>query len=119
VEEAQPRVIVLENVAGLQFSGKDEGVQLLRSRINEINRKTRSNYQPFCTVLKAAEHGVPQLRERFFLVAARDGSSFTFPAPSFSPPRSDNTLVQLPLYRTAWDALGDLPEPAEELAMQG
>lgn len=119
VEEALPHVIVLENVSGLTFSGKDEGVQLLLSRIKEINRRTRSNYQPVFTVLNAAEHGVPQIRERFFLVAARDGAPFHFPQAEFSAPDAEAKLVQLPLYRTAWDALGDLPEPDEDLAMKG
>lgn len=119
VEEALPQAFVLENVSGLAFSGKDEGLQLLFTRIKEINRKTKSNYQPHVAVLNAAEHGVPQIRERFFMVAAREGTPFAFPSPVFSVARADEALVQLPVFRTAWDAIGDLPEADEDLEMRG
>lgn len=120
VEEALPRAFVLENVTGLAFSGKDEGLQLLLERLKEINKKTKSNYQPKFAVLNAAGYGVPQLRERFFLVASREGTPFSFPAPSFEDPTNDSSLVGLEPYRTAWDAIGDLAEPDEEdLAMRG
>ncbi|MBE2254027.1 MAG: DNA cytosine methyltransferase [Myxococcus sp.] len=120
VEEALPQAFVLENVSGLAFSGKDEGLQLLLERIKEINKKTKSNYQPSFKVLNAAGYGVPQIRERFFIVASREGERFNFPTPSFEDPSNDSTLVGLEPYRTAWDAIGDLPEPADEdLAMRG
>lgn len=124
VEEALPRAFVLENVGGLAFSGKDEGLQLLLDRITRINKKTRSNYQPSYRVLNAAQYGVPQLRERFFLVAARDGTKFSFPEPRFAAPSEEPMLLDmcdLPPMRTAWDALGDLPEPddVDQLAMRG
>jgi DNA (cytosine-5)-methyltransferase 1 len=125
VEEAQPRAFVLENVTGLAYAGKDEGLQHLIEEIAAINRRTKTNYRPFFQVLKAAEFGVPQLRERFFLVAARDGAEFEFPAQQFTDFSSvlDGVLFEPPLphYRTAWDAIGDLPAfpEDEELAMRG
>jgi DNA (cytosine-5)-methyltransferase 1 len=120
VEEALPRAFVLENVTGLAFSGKDEGLQLLLERLKEINKRTKSNYRPVHRVLNAAGYGVPQVRERFFLVAARDGDAFSFPAPGFEDPSSESSLLGLTPYRTAWDALGDLHEsPNEDLEMRG
>jgi len=122
VEEAQPRVFLLENVAGLAFNGKSEGLNFLLECIEAINRRTKSNYQPTCRVLKAAEYGVPQVRERFFLVASRDGRPFTFPERTHAQEEeaSDRLLAHLEPYRTAWDALGDLVEEAsQDLAMQG
>lgn len=121
VEEALPRAFVLENVTGLAFSGKDEGLQLLLERLKEINKKTKSNYQPKFAVLNAAGYGVPQIRERFFLVASREGTLFSFPPPSFQDPNNDDSsLLGLEPYRTAWDAIGDLSEPEDEdLAMRG
>lgn len=121
VEEALPRAFVLENVTGLAFSGKDEGLQLLLERLKEINKKTKSNYQPKFAVLNAAGYGVPQIRERFFLVASREGTLFSFPPPSFQDPNNDDSsLLGLEPYRTAWDAIGDLAEPEDEdLAMRG
>lgn len=115
VEEALPRAFVLENVAGLAFSGKDEGLRLLLTRIDRINRATRSNYRPSFQVLNAAEHGVPQLRERFVMVASREGLPFRFPPLTHAADSPD-----LAPFRTAWDALGDLPAPdGEDLDVRG
>lgn len=122
VEEAQPRAFLLENVEGLAFAGKTEGLDLILRSIRGINRRTGANYQAFFKVLNAAEHGVPQVRERFFLIASRDGRPFGFPAPSFAERRADDapSLVSLPPYRTAWDAIGDVvPGPDEDLAPKG
>jgi DNA (cytosine-5)-methyltransferase 1 len=122
VEEALPRVLVLENVAGLAFSGKDEGLRLLLERIKRINRATKSNYTPYFKVLNAAAYGVPQMRERFVLVASREGLPFTFPVPTHAEVsrEPDLLLMNLQPYRTAWDAIGDLtPEPDEDLTVRG
>ncbi|RKG62853.1 DNA cytosine methyltransferase [Corallococcus sp. CA054B] len=122
VEEALPRVFVLENVTGLAFSGKDEGLQLLLEKIERINAATKSNYKPHFQVLNAAAYGVPQMRERFVLVASRDGATFRFPAPTHVEPSSEGDLpmVGLPQYRTAWEAIGDLkPSADEDLAVRG
>ncbi|HEX8702285.1 MAG TPA: DNA cytosine methyltransferase [Myxococcaceae bacterium] len=122
VEEARPQVFILENVAGLAFSGKDEGLRLLLERIKRINRATKSNYQPYFQVVNAAAYGVPQLRERFLLVASREGLPFTFPTPTHVAPSKQPDLLTagMPDYRTAWDAIGDLkPEPDEDLTVRG
>lgn len=124
VEETQPKAFVLENVGGLAFDGKDEGLQLLLRRIERINARTKSRYQPSFRVLNAAAYGVPQTRERFFLVASRDGTPFAFPEPRFAAPDAERDLFsenELPRLRTAWDALGDLgtPDDVGALAMQG
>lgn len=125
VAHAQPAAFVLENVGGLAFSGKAEGLDYLLHRISEINRRTGTAYRPEWSILKAAEHGVPQLRERLFLVAARDGRKFAFPAPTH---RGSDEAAGLPLlavapenFRTSWDAIGDLPddETGDDLTMRG
>lgn len=105
VDETLPKVFVLENVSGLAYSGKDEGLQLVLDHVRRTNERHRTRYDPKWKVLSAADFGVPQIRERFFLVAAKDGLEFQFPTPSATKPR------------TAWDALGDLPEPQEVEAL--
>ncbi len=124
VEEALPKAFVLENVEGLAFTGKDEGLRLVLDRIGRINQRVGTHYKPVWRVLNAADYGVPQVRQRLFLIAARDGSTFEFPVPRFAPVPEQpmlQGLVGLPKYRTAWDALGDLPEPSEagSLAVRG
>lgn len=123
VEETLPRAFLLENVEGLAFAGKDEGLRLLFDQIKKINKATASHYQPVVKVMSAAEHGVPQLRERVFMIASRDGTKFEFPLPRFrSPEEHEPSLFSspLPIFRTAWDALADVgPEPGEELEVRG
>lgn len=111
VEESLPRVILFENVEGVAYARKDEGLQLLLHRLDVINRRTKSAYRPVFDVLSAADYGVPQLRRRFFLVAARDGTRFVFPRPTHRAEDSSPSLWRdnvLPPYHTAWDALGDV-----------
>lgn len=123
LEETLPRVFLLENVEGLAFAGKDEGLRLLLERINEINERTKSRYHPVPKVVSAAAYGVPQLRERVILIAARDGTPFDLPAPTHrSPDEVSPGLFEhgLPTYRTAWDALADVePDPSEDLKVRG
>lgn len=124
VEEALPRAFLLENVEGLAYSGKDEGLKLLLDGLGRINKATKSAYRPTLQVLNAASYGVPQLRDRVFLVAARDGTTFRFPAPTHRAPEETAEAPlfasSLPLYRTAWDALADVrPSPHENLEVRG
>ena len=70
LEEAKPRAFLLENVEGLGLRGKDEGLQHIRGRLDEINARQGTNYRPFTAVLNAADFGVPQLRRRFFVIGA-------------------------------------------------
>lgn len=102
VKVALPRVVLLENVRGLTFAGKDEGLRLLEEGLASINASAKTQYHLNILHLNAADFGVPQFRERVFLIAGRDGESFEPPkcthgTEDFSEP-----------YRTAWDAIGDL-----------
>lgn len=124
VDELQPRAFLLENVHGISYSGKEEGFAFLLSRIQEINRRRKTNYRPAWAILNAADYGVPQLRIRFFLVAFRDGTSFTFPSPTHQSLETDDSSdlfgSALPSHTTAWDAIGHLkPDSDESLAMTG
>lgn len=117
LEEAQPKTFLLENVGGLAFSKKQEGLRSLLDAVEQINRRTNSNYVPRFQVVNAAEYGVPQLRERFIMIASRDGQEFQFPGTTHAAGPIDG---QEP-FRTCWDALGDLAGASvdEDLAMRG
>ncbi|MDI1428117.1 DNA cytosine methyltransferase [Polyangium sorediatum] len=123
VEEALPRAFVLENVEGLAYTEKNEGLTLVLDMIEQINRRQKVHYIPSFRVLCAADFGVPQLRYRLFLIASREGQPFSFPSPTHAPKNEtaqQTSLLALPPYRTAWDALGDLRvDPSEELEMRG
>ncbi len=107
VETALPVVLLLENVKGLAFDGKDEGLQLLRQEIAAINARQRTNYVPQIVHMNAADYGVPQIRERIFVVAHIDGAPFVTPPPTHKNSEASAQERLLP-YLTAWDAIGDL-----------
>lgn len=116
-----PKAFLLENVAGLAFKGKDEGLQHLLDGIKRINRSHKVKYTVSIGKLNAADFGVPQRRERVFLVGHREGRTFEFPSPTHG---DCETLLEndsrLP-YGNAWDAIGDLAGEGGDasLAMTG
>lgn len=116
LEHLLPGVFLLENVRGISYSGKNEGLTYLQEQIEGINRRTGARYAPSWRVLKATDFGVPQSRERFFMVAQRDGAEFAWPEPTHRDPELEGTLSP---YRTAWDALGDLEPPSADLSVAG
>jgi DNA (cytosine-5)-methyltransferase 1 len=119
LEEALPRAFLLENVEGLGFRGKDEGLKLITSELHRINASQGTRYTATIAVLNAADYGVPQLRRRLFVIGSRDGKPFDFPEPSHVDPALAEVGDDRPRYRTAWDALHDLREDDPSLATTG
>lgn len=116
LEHLLPRAFLLENVSGLAFAGKSEGLEILRKGISSINRRCATNYTFEVARLNAADFGVPQHRHRIFVVGSRDGRNFSFPAPTHAATGEG----RMPRYRTAWDALGDLEDNSDpSLAVSG
>jgi DNA (cytosine-5)-methyltransferase 1 len=102
VEAMLPQVLLLENVRGLAFAGKDEGLSLIQRRLRTINREFGTAYRPQIITVNAAEYGVPQIRERIFILASIDGRQIEMPLPSHGPGSRKEPFL------TAWDAIGDL-----------
>ncbi|MFI0472019.1 DNA cytosine methyltransferase [Halomonas sp. HMF6819] len=114
LRDTLPKAFLLENVSGLAFKNKDEGLRLLIEGIEKINRETGTNYRVTWKSLKCANYGVPQTRERVFMVGAREGQSFNFPSEthcSANDLSEDLFSDKLP-HNTAWDAIGGLAEPS-------
>jgi DNA (cytosine-5)-methyltransferase 1 len=128
LEDALPEVFLLENVPGLAFSEKDDGLQLLRKEIQAINERNRTLYTISAARLNAVEFGVPQARERVIIIGHRGGKNFQFPKPTHQKPSSVDmsngalpvlsrqTLEGLEPCSTAWDAIGHL-ESADDPAL--
>jgi DNA (cytosine-5)-methyltransferase 1 len=116
LRDARPRAFLLENVYGLAYEGKDEGLRHLLDGIAQINRETGTNYEVSWQVINTAEYGVPQIRERVFMIGSRDGKRFEFPKPTHAKPEEivPDLFGGLEPYRTAWDAIGGMPEPLED-----
>lgn len=125
LRDSQPRAFLMENVAGLAFRGKDEGLRLIRRTLESINETCGTNYQASLLVLNAADFGIPQIRQRAFLLAARDGSLLGELRPTHRPAVTRNqgeldlAVHQAP-YLSAWDAIGDLEnDDSPELFLRG
>jgi DNA (cytosine-5)-methyltransferase 1 len=75
VIEARPRAFIMENVAGLSFKN-------VRPVLSAFVRKVeKRDYSVTWAVLNAAHYGVPQKRERLFVLGVRQGDTPEFPPP--------------------------------------
>lgn len=111
LRDLRPKAFLLENVQGLAFSGKDEGLRLLRDTIAAINRAVGTSYSFSVTKINAADYGVAQTRERVLIVGARDGTDFQFPEPTHRDPTLEEPVGGgQEAWLTAWDAIGDLQD---------
>jgi DNA (cytosine-5)-methyltransferase 1 len=76
IKEFQPRVFLIENVAGLLSVG--EGDELTQA-LTMLREAGYTFTQP--KIFNAADYGVPQSRQRVFIVGVRgSGNQFVFPA---------------------------------------
>lgn len=100
LRDTLPKSFLIENVPGLAFQGKDEGLDLIERTVEAINRERKVSYDIRVAKLNAAHYGIPQLRERVFVIASRKGIPFAFPKATHGD--------GLKPFATAWDAIGDL-----------
>ncbi|RQZ39663.1 DNA cytosine methyltransferase [Burkholderia sp. Bp9090] len=106
-----PELILIENVSGLA-AGKGSGASYVKRRLAAINRVSKTLYRPTSFVLNALDFGVPQARERLFIVAARSGGQLKRPIPThFNPDQTSNPETR---WRTCWDAIGHLTVDSDE-----
>lgn len=122
VEGLLPRAIVIENVRGIAYRRRDEAVALIQRKLALINRRHGTKYTLVVTPLNAASFGVPQLRERTFMTAFRNGVALIPPVPTHACGNVESRPAGVLPIRTAWDAVGDLAgetRNAPELRMSG
>ncbi len=107
VSELRPKYFVFENVRGLTVG---EHKRFLEEIIAEFKAKgfcVREDYQ----VLNATNFGVPQDRQRLFLMGARKGQRLPkYPVKTHELPGANLKLGFSDTTPTVWEALGDLPE---------
>jgi DNA (cytosine-5)-methyltransferase 1 len=116
----RPRAFLLENVPGFAARGHSGGLDRILRGVARMNSRLGTRYQVRWAKLNAADFGVPQMRERVFLVAAEDGREFVFPKPTHTGAALGDEGAALPKHTTCWDAIGDLLEPDDEsLLMKG
>ena len=85
-----PRAVLLENVPDMAVAAD---TTIVRALVSELEI---AGYAVHTALLRSCDHGIPQIRQRFFLVALAEGTGFSWPT-------SSGTQV------TVRDAIGDLP----------
>ncbi len=91
----QPKAFVFENVVGILSMDKGNLFKQIQKEFEELGYKLQHK------VLNAVNYGVPQHRERVFLVGFKGKNNFTYPIPTHGE--------GLKPYVTLKDAIGDLP----------
>ena len=109
-EIIRPKIILIEQVKGLIGSKgpsgkKGEVFELVLSKLEELG------YVSKWKVILAADFGVPQLRERLFVVATYGKNGFAFPERTHAPVEECGGLFPLIPYATVGDAISGLSAP--------
>ncbi|MCL2355565.1 MAG: DNA (cytosine-5-)-methyltransferase [Defluviitaleaceae bacterium] len=90
----KPKVIFCENVKGLTIHDKGRTFDIIKGTLTEIG------YTVHESVLNSKDYGVPQNRERIYIVAFRndiDSSDFEFPLPTDSSKRIKDIIEAQPV----------------------
>lgn len=105
--DSQPAFFIAENVKGLLTMAKGRVLKQMKEDFEA------AGYQVTANLVNARDYGVPQNRERVFLVGIRNdivekyGFSYTLPEPTNGPSKHP--------YVTLRDAIGDLPKNPDDV----
>jgi len=100
VDEIKPKVFIFENVKGLLSHDSGKTWKTIEKRIKQLG------YNYHYKILNARDYGIPQNRERLFVVGFLEKREFVFPKP-------------IPLKITVQDLLIDNPEAKYFLPEKG
>jgi DNA (cytosine-5)-methyltransferase 1 len=101
VLDLQPKYFVMENVRGMTIGKHRQVLETVMAEFERHGYQVKQNPQ----VLNAAHYGVPQNRQRLFLLGCRQGLTL----PQY-PEAITHQQAALPPAPTVADAIGDLPE---------
>lgn len=112
VSELEPSYFVLENVPGLVSNAKGGALRFIKEEAARIGYSTE-HY-----VLTATDYGVPQSRNRLFVIGRKNSAEAEIgrPIPTHSAPGNQEDLLGLPC-ATVGDAFFGLP-PARPRALE-
>jgi DNA (cytosine-5)-methyltransferase 1 len=102
VHELQPEWFLFENVEGITTFNKGETVRQIKECFADIGYETTED------VLYASDYGVPQHRNRFFMVGNRIGKNFIFPEKNTVKVSVEDAISDLPDL-TNGDKFNELP----------
>lgn len=91
VKEKKPKVVFMENVKNFATHDKGKTLQVVRATMEELG------YRFYQKVLNSVDYGVPQKRERIYMVCFRNDlniKDFTFPKPFELSKHVEDYLLQ-------------------------
>ena len=110
VLSVHPRAVLLENVPDMAIAAD---TTIVRTLVSELEA---AGYAVHTALLRSCDHGVPQIRQRFFLVALAERGGFSWPSPLDTEVTVDDAIADLPPVEGGWRppaaAEGFLPYPA-------
>jgi DNA (cytosine-5)-methyltransferase 1 len=92
----EPEAVLLENVPEMAIGGE---MGILRTIVAELEHK---GYGVHTRILKAIDYGVPQHRQRLFLVALARGGGFEWPSPTNGAVGVGDVIGDLPPVEGGW-----------------
>ena len=109
VKTKRPRFFVAENVKGILSLDRGRVFQMIRGDFEQAGYRVRH------AVLNAADYGVPQRRERVFLLGVSYDHDLdpVFPPPRTHAPKGEAAALGLKPWVGVGDALAGIPEPWE------
>jgi len=75
IKHHKPKVVFLENVKGFKSHDKGRTFEIIKKTLEDMG------YKVFSKVLNAKDFGVPQNRERIYIIGFLQGVDFKFPEP--------------------------------------
>ena len=111
LSQIAPEAFLFENVYGLLTVEKGAVFQIACEQLREPRKGLR--YELSILRLNAANYGVPQFRDRIFIIGSREGKTIKEVDALTVDPRYPISPSQLP-FRTVKDAFRGLPKPNEK-----
>lgn len=111
LSQIAPEAFVFENVFGLLTVEGGDVFKQVCAMLSEPRKGLK--YKLSIVRLNAADYGVPQFRDRIFIIGSRSGKTISAVPEVTSDPHASQTNGLLP-YRTVKQALSGLPNPNED-----
>lgn len=103
IRDKQPKFFVAENVKGLLSMEKGKIIDLIVKDFESIGYKV--DYK----ILNAANYGIPQMRERVFIIGNRIGCENPFPEITHYIDKYEDGLIKCPTVKDTISELSDIP----------
>ncbi|MEN9609920.1 MAG: hypothetical protein RLZZ628_734 [Bacteroidota bacterium] len=106
----RPKALMIEQVKGL-LNAEDDDAKIGGVFNTLIHQLEQLDYIPKWKIVNAADYGVPQLRQRVFIIATQKPNDFQFPLPLNGDSKKSGLLFNLKPYKTVGEVINDLDKP--------